>query len=85
MDKNISKLRWKCRRGMLELDLCLTQYLDHRYLQATLDEQADFDALLSEADPDIWAWLMGTKKPAQPLASIVNKIQIQNNIPIFIE
>lgn len=80
MDKKISKLRWKCRRGMLELDLCLRQYLDNAYLQAPADEQADFDKLLSEADTDIFDWLMSAKKPEPSFVSIIKKIKQQNNM-----
>lgn len=85
MDNKLSKMRWKCRRGMLELDLCLTQYLDHRYPEAPVDEQAEFDRLLSESDPDIWGWLMGVKQADSSLSRIIKKIQLQNNIPIVVE
>lgn len=83
MDQNLSRLRWKCRRGMLELDLWLTHYLDQAYLHASLDEKADFDQLLSEADADIWEWLMSVKQPTAPLVRVISKIQQDNNIPVL--
>lgn len=81
MDRNISRMRWKCRRGMLELDIWLRRYLDNAYLEASLEDQLDFDGLLSEADMDIWECLLGVKKPEQRFSSIIRKIQIENNIP----
>lgn len=57
------RLRWLCRRGMKELDVLLTGYLDTRYAHASEDERLAFETLLDQDDPVLWAWLVG----AQPL------------------
>lgn len=55
----LSRLRWLCRRGMKELDLVMTRYLELRYAQASSREQQDFESLLAMQDPDLYALLMG--------------------------
>jgi antitoxin CptB len=51
----MNRLRWKCRRGTLELDLLLHQFLDRDY--ATLDHTAQqaFETLLEAGDEELWA------------------------------
>ena len=49
------RLKWKCRRGRLELDLVL-----ERIIPILQDEDvADFDALLELADDDLWDIVVG--------------------------
>ena len=60
------RIRWQCRRGMLELDVILQPYFERALTE--LDEAGwqAFIALLSEPDPDIYSWLMGYAKPDNP-------------------
>ena len=60
------RLRFQCRRGMLELDVILQPYFDKALEQ--LDEAGwhAFVALLSEPDPDLYSWLMGYAQPENP-------------------
>ena len=52
-------LRWRCRRGMRELDAALVAYLDNHYSEAAWDEKAAFCALLDMPDPDIMRLVAG--------------------------
>jgi antitoxin CptB len=61
-----ARLRWRCRRGMRELDRLLCWYLDARYAGADDVEKAAFSTLLEQQDPDLWAWLSGRDVPPQP-------------------
>ncbi len=54
-----SALRWHCRRGMRELDVLLTRYMDRDYPDADSAERAAFETLLSLQDPDILGLLTG--------------------------
>ena len=45
-DRRFARLRWRCRRGMLENDLILTRFLDARGEAMTEDEVAALDRLL---------------------------------------
>ena len=59
-----AKLRWKCRRGMKELDLLLEGYLDSRYAGASREEQGAFQALLDMQDPELFDYVIGRQQPA---------------------
>jgi antitoxin CptB len=54
----MSRLRWMCRRGMKELDVVLTRYLDGRYADSSDAEQALFRQLLQMPDPDLYDLLL---------------------------
>jgi antitoxin CptB len=47
------RLKWKCRRGLLELDLVLERYL-RQY-----PEDAELDPLLDLPDNDLWDIVSG--------------------------
>jgi succinate dehydrogenase flavin-adding protein (antitoxin of CptAB toxin-antitoxin module) len=49
------KLMWKCRRGLLELDLVLTKYLEKTSYDEELVE------LLDLADNDLWDIVSGRR------------------------
>jgi antitoxin CptB len=55
-----AKLRWHCRRGMLELDLLLIRYLESRYPYASIEEQKAFRELLELEDNQLHAYLLDT-------------------------
>ncbi len=76
MSVNTTKLKWACRRGMLELDVLLGNFLEEAYPGLSEADQASFVALLDEADPDLFAWLTGHTSPTQPkFVEIVGKIR----------
>jgi len=53
----LSRLRWRCRRGMRELDFVFDRFLDKCYNDLTDQQKADFERLLEEEDDRLWAWL----------------------------
>jgi antitoxin CptB len=53
MDRVSDRLKWKCRRGLLELDLVLQRYLEKHPEDATLF------ALLDLPDNDLWDIVSG--------------------------
>lgn len=70
------RLRWSCRRGMLELDVLLGNFLEKAYLQLNNDEQQLFITLLECSDQDLFEWLTGKKQPIAPeIKWIVEKIR----------
>lgn len=56
---DINRLRWKCRRGTLELDLLLQQFLERDYAQLNVPAQHAFETLLEAGDEDLWAMIIG--------------------------
>ena len=69
------RLRWRCRRGMRELDQLMLRYLDGRWPEAEEAERAVFLRLLDCEDDKLWQWCMGIDQPADPeLRSLVERI-----------
>jgi antitoxin CptB len=66
MMQKLAQLRWRCRRGMRELDVLLERYLQERYPSAAAAEQQAFEALLDLPDPQLFAYLMRRESPADP-------------------
>lgn len=54
----VRRLRWRCRRGIRELDILLTRFLDERFRSLDTASQESFAALLECQDPDLLDWLM---------------------------
>lgn len=52
------RLRWQCRRGMLELDLILQAFLDKNYLNLSPEDQDRFEQLLTYSDQALYAYLI---------------------------
>ncbi|MDT4288294.1 succinate dehydrogenase assembly factor 2 [Methylomonas sp. MO1] len=80
MSENINKLRWRCRRGTLELDLMLLRYLENRYLAAELLEQQTFLRMLELEDTDLMRYLMGEQLPNDD--SMKNLVLVIRALPV---
>ncbi len=63
-DASEAQLRWRCRRGMKELDLLLARWLDQRWPEADAARRRAFEWLLEQPDPDLADWLIGGARPA---------------------
>ncbi len=73
---DVARLRWRCRRGMHELDGVLESFA--RGPLATLDaaDFARFERILDLPDPELVAYLLGRSAPADPdIASLVERIR----------
>lgn len=72
----LNKLRWRCRRGTLELDLMLTRYLERCFVDAGPTEQAAFLQLLTLEDSELMRYLMGEQLPEEvALQALVLRIR----------
>jgi antitoxin CptB len=60
----LNRLRWRCRRGMLENDLVLTRFLDRCGDRITDHEAVLLEAMLELSDNDLWEMLSGRQEPA---------------------
>jgi antitoxin CptB len=60
----LNRLRWRCRRGMLENDLILTRFLDSCGDRITDAELVTLDSMLELSDNDLWEMLSGRQEPA---------------------
>ena len=71
------RLAWRCRRGMLELDIVLQRFILQYFDGLTLAQLKAFDDLLELPDNDFWALISSDKitlKTADTV-DVVNKIR----------
>lgn len=59
LSNNKARLRWACRRGMLELDVLFLPFVDEAYDGLSDEHKVIFERLLACDDPDLFAWFMG--------------------------
>ena len=67
----LSRVRWRCRRGMLENDLILARFLDARGSALTADELNALHALLDLADNDLWDLIAGRAEPREAILRLL--------------
>ncbi len=73
--KRTSRLKWACRRGMLELDVLFLPFVEEAFGHLDLHQQEVFERLLTCDDPDLFAWFMGHQECQDPeLAAMVELI-----------
>ena len=82
MDKagELNRLRWRSRRGLLELDLLLLPFYDEMYSELEADQQQTFVDMLEEDDPDLLMWFSRKSVPenkqmAELVEIILNRVQ----------
>ena len=61
--ETLNRLRWQCRRGMLELDHLLGHFLDLGYDDLDDAQQQCFLMLLGEQDQQLSDWFMSRSQP----------------------
>ena len=75
-DRRMERLRWRSRRGLLELDVVLKDFLDGGYCNLTSAEQEAFEKLLAVSDETLLAYVQGTQiPPEKELMQLVAKIR----------
>jgi antitoxin CptB len=75
-DRALARLRWRCRRGMLENDLVLTRFLDAEGEQLNEQEVETLMRLLDLPDGDLWDLLAGRREPEdRDFVPIVNRLR----------
>ena len=71
-----SRLRWRCRRGVRELDVALRGFLEAGYAELTEHQKHKFEELLELQDPVLMDWLYGRTAPTdKELEYLVERIR----------
>lgn len=72
---SLSRLRWQCRRGMRELDVLMTRWLERDWAGASSAERAAFQQLLGLQDPQLAEYLLrGERHPDPVTASVIDRM-----------
>lgn len=74
-DTDHNRMRWASRRGLLELDLFLADFVAYQYPSLNAELKSLYGELMTSADQDMFEWLMGRAEPDESLAPIVSAIQ----------
>ena len=74
-EKTYKQLKWRCRRGMRELDILLLPFIDEVYRDLDPTEIKTFERLLEHDDPDLMRWFSRREQPPDDgLVFLVDKI-----------
>lgn len=78
-EAHFKRLFWRSRRGLLELDLFLPDFLTQCYAELAVEQQLAYETLLTCEDPDILSWLNGHTESDDPsLQAIIEIIRSWN-------
>jgi len=73
----LERIRWRCRRGLLELDIVFGHFIPH-YVTLDSQQQLEFDKLLDKPDTELWDLISG-KLPGEyaaqsALLALINSV-----------
>lgn len=72
----LRRLRWRCRRGLLELDVLLHAFLEQAGADLDPDTAEGLGRLLARSDSELLAWLAGDEAcPEKELRDLVKRIR----------
>lgn len=79
------RLKWHCRRGMLELDLLLEPFLEQAFEGLDEEDKRRFYKLIQCEDQDMFTWFMQKEVPEDPdlariVKIIVDRVQPENHV-----
>ena len=63
-ERELSKLRWRCRRGLLENDLLIEKFFDRHVDTLTVSQAKGMGDLMELSDNDLLDLLLRRKEPA---------------------
>ncbi len=73
--KELERARWRCRRGMLELDIVLQRFMNAHYAKLSQAELLQFETLLNLPDNDLWDMIALEKETDRSLQPVLRLLQ----------
>lgn len=72
----LSRIRWQCRRGMLELDALLGDFVEQHYLGLSVQQRDSFHAILEYPDQILFDYFFGDSVPIdKDVADVIQRIR----------
>jgi antitoxin CptB len=75
----MQRIRWRCRRGLLELDIVLGRFIAH-YAGLNAQQRVVFDTLLDLPDTNLWDMISGKltvlDEDQRELLQLINTVDI---------
>jgi len=69
--KDLERVRWRARRGLLELDIVLGRFVEAHYAQLDETGRQAFESLLDMPDNLLWDMISGRKEAAPGAQQVV--------------
>ena len=70
------RLAWRCRRGMLELDIVLQRFVANQFEALNLAEMQAFDTLLKMPDNEFWTLISVNDLPTDAVQrTVIEKLK----------
>ncbi len=73
--KELERIRWRCRRGMLELDILLERFIEQHYANLDAVQREAFDALLDMPDVELWDMITGKATREEKCRAVLELLQ----------
>jgi antitoxin CptB len=70
----IDRVRWHCRRGLLELDIVLNRFLDRHFETLSPQKRAVLSRLLDYPDNELWDLVSGKQPPPDADAAYIIRL-----------
>ena len=58
-----ARLKWRCRRGMRELDAVLEAFVENSFEALDEEDKSRFATLLELPDPELYGYISGRAEP----------------------
>ena len=72
----INRLKWHCRRALLELDLVFDRFWEHHGADLDTQGEAALSRLLELEDHDLWALVIGREVSDDPgLTDMIKRLR----------
>ncbi len=72
---DLDRVRWRCRRGLLELDLILKAFLERHFERLDAGQREVFSELLDQPDNDLLDLALGRREPAPRHRAVVEMLR----------
>ena len=83
----LNKLKWRCRRGLLENDLFIARFFSKHEAALTVSQAQGLERLMELADPDLLDLLLARREPEGDLdnSDVRNVLALMRNAPVSVE
>jgi antitoxin CptB len=83
----LNKLKWRCRRGLLENDLFIERFFSKHEAALTVSQAQGLARLMDLADPDLLDLLLARREPEGELdhGDVREVLTLMRNPPISVE
>jgi antitoxin CptB len=83
-ERALSKLRWRCRRGLLENDLFIERFFNRYEKTLTVRQAQGLDDLMDLSDNDLMDLFLQRKQPYELEAASANTPEAREVLALFI-